>query len=410
MMSVNKRNRNIWIINEYAGSPYHGMVFRHYFLSRELIKYGYNVTIITASYSHFFSRLPNTNGRFTFENIDGINYVWIKVPKYKNSQDKKRVLKWFLFSYYLFTLPYTKISIPDVIIVSPSETLPVYPSFKISKKFNSKFIFEVRDIWPLTIIQLGGYSPNNPFIRILKHFERLGIEKSDLIISVLPSYGDYLKSQGFKKNFIYLPNGISLDEINRYENLDSKIKEMIPLNKFIVGYTGKLGISNALNNLIEAGKLLNKYKDISILIVGDGSEKDKLIKQANGFDNILFLPSIPKTQVQSMLKEFDVCYIGLPKKTLFRYGVSPNKLFEYMYAEKPILYSIDSKINLVDISNCGLTVEPENPQKTAEGILKFYQMSEEERKKIGRNGRKYILDNHTYEILGKKLNNIIKNI
>lgn len=410
MISVREKIKNIWIINEYAGSPYHGMIFRHYYLSKELIKYGYNVTIITASYSHFLNKLPQINGKFTLENIDGINYVWIKVPHYKNSQDKKRVLKWFLFTYSLFNLPLSKLYKPDVIIASPSETLPVYPSYKLSKKFKSKLIFEVRDIWPLTIIQLGGYSPNNPFIKILKYCEKIGIEKSDLIISVLPNYGDYLKSEGYNKNFVYLPNGINLEEFETVENLDRKFQEIIPLNKFIVGYTGKIGISNAVHYLVEAGKLLKQYKDISIIIVGDGSEKNKLVEQTKGYENIIFLPSLPKSQVQSILKKFNLCYIGLPKKSIFKFGVSPNKLFEYMYAGKPILYSIDSGISLVDKANCGLTIEPENPNSIVNGILRFYRMPENERIEMGKNGKNYVLENHTYEIIGKKLINIIENI
>ena len=96
--------KNIWIINEYAGSPYHGMEFRHYYLGKELVKLGHSVNVVSSSYSHLFKKLPEKSQ----ENIDGINYVWLKTLNYGDSHNKKRVLKWFIFSYEIFFLPFNK--------------------------------------------------------------------------------------------------------------------------------------------------------------------------------------------------------------------------------------------------------------------------------------------------------------
>jgi len=128
------------------------MEFRHYYLSKELIKQGYNVTIILASYSHLFKNKPEIKKQYTLENIDGINYLWIKVPNYKFSTDKKRVLKCFIYAFQLFRLPLNLIQSPSYIIVSPIQAMPIYPASRLAKKFNAKLIFEVRDIWPLSII------------------------------------------------------------------------------------------------------------------------------------------------------------------------------------------------------------------------------------------------------------------
>lgn len=395
--------KNIWIINEYAGSPYHGMEFRHYYLSKELIKQGYDITIISASYSHLFKSTPSTKGEYTLEKIDGINYLWIKVPKYKFSASKKRVLKWFIYTFKLFILPFNLLQNPDYIIVSPMETMPVYPAYRFAKKFNAKLIFEVKDIWPLSIVELGNFSSNHSFIKFLKYFEKFAIKNSDLIISVLPNYGEYLKDNGFDKDFAYIPNGIDLDEMNKTESLDENILMKIPKDKFIVAYTGTIGIANALEYLVEAGKLLKDYNDILIFIVGEGGEKENLIKLAEGYENIKFLPSIPKRQVQSLLKFVDICYIGLRNKTLFKYGVSPNKIFDYMFAEKPIIHSINTKNDIISKANCGITVESENPSAIADAILKLYKMSSEERKVLGENGKRYVIENHNYEFLAKLL-------
>jgi len=400
--------KSIWIINEYAGSPYHGMVFRHYYLSKELLKLGYNVTIISASYSHLFRSLTVVKKRFTFEIIDGINYLWIKVPKYKNSNDKKRVLKWFIFSIYLFFIPIKKLKKPDYILLSCPGILITIPSLYLSKKFNSHLIFEVRDIWPLSLIELGGYSKNNIFIKLLSFCENLAIRKNDLIISVLPNYGEYLKEKGFDKKFIYIPNGIDLEEMQKIELLSEDIKNQIPKDKFIVAYTGTIGKANSLDYFIEAAKILKDYEDILFLIVGEGGEKERLKKIAEGFDNIKFLPSISKTMVQNLLFHVDICYIGWKKLKLYKFGISPNKIFDYMYSGKTIIQSIDTKNDPISLANCGINVEPENPVAIADAVLKFYNMKPEERKKIGDNGRRYVLENHTYDKLAFKLYKILK--
>jgi glycosyltransferase involved in cell wall biosynthesis len=402
--------KNIWIINEYAGSPYHGMEFRHYYLGKELIKLGYDVTIITASYSHLFKNPPKVENDFKLEIIDGIRYLWIKVPRYRKSWDKKRVLKWFIFTYKLFWLPTDRLPKPNYIILSPMETLPAFPSLRLAKKFSAKFVFEVKDIWPLSIIELGGYSPKHPFIKLLKWCENLAIKKADSIISVLPNYGDYLRDIGFNKDFVYIPNGIDLEEAQKVEPLSEDIKKSIPKNKFIVAYTGTIGIANAVEYLVEAGKLLKKYEDILILIVGEGSEKDRLKKIAQSFKNIKFLPAIPKKQVQSLLKLVDVCYIGLKKKNLFKYGVSPNKVFDYMLAGKPIIHAINTKKDIVSVAKCGISIEAEKPKAIADAILKLYKMHPNERRKLGENGKKYVLEHHTYEKLAKQFDSVLEKL
>lgn len=404
---MKKDSKTIWIINEYAGSPYHGMEFRHYYLSKELIKKGFNVYIITASFSHLFKNPPKVTKSFQLEEVDGINYLWIKVPEYKYSQDKKRVLKWLVFTTKLFFLSFHKLNKPDFIILSPMQTLPIFPAYFLAKKYNAKLLFEVKDIWPLTLIELGGYSKNNPFIKILSFAESFAIKKSDLILSVLPGYGNYLREKGFNKDFIYLPNGVSLDEMEKIEPLDNKISDMIPKNKFIVGYAGSIGLANALDSFIDAGILLKDYRDIVLIIVGEGEEKDKLIKKANDYKNIIFLSSIPKRKIQSLLMLFDICFIGWKKQGIYKYGVSPNKIFDYMYVGKPILEAISTEESLVLKANCGLQVEAENPKKIAEGILKLYSMSFDKRKILGENGKKYVLENHSYNMLSDKLYNFL---
>lgn len=400
-------NKNIWIINEYAGSPYHGMEFRHYYLSQSLKNLGYHVTIITASYSHLFKKLPEVHQKLTLQNIDGIDYLWIKVPRYTASHSKKRVWKWIVFTLSLFRLPIHQLSKPDFIILSPMQTMPIMPALYWKKKFKSKLIFEVKDIWPLSIIELGGYSPSHPFIKLLKYFEKISIQKSDAIVSVLPNYGEYLKEQWFSKKIYYIPNGIDLNEMNKTEALSDEIEKQIPSDKFIVGYAGTLGIANAMNYLIDAAKLLSNEKNILFVIVGDGSEKNNLIKQAEKLNNVLFLPSLPKRQIQNLLQKFDVCYIGLQNTPLFRYGVSPNKIFDYMYAAKPIVFAVPSPNNTVEQAQCGIVIKnTSDASEIAKAIMNLYLLPKEKLAEMGNNGKNFVLQHHTFTTLAKQYEQI----
>jgi len=397
-------DRVIWIINDYAGSPYHGMEFRNYYFAREWVKMGYRVYIITASYMHLFKQLPKTEDEFTFENIDGIEYVWVRVPNYGKSTDKKRVLKWFIFTLKISFLPMEKMKKPDIIIASPMAPFLALPAYKLAKKYDATFVYEVKDIWPLSIIELGNISPLHPLIQIMSWCEKFATTNADYIVSSLQNYGEHLKKDlNVDRDFIWINNGVSLDDMRKIEPLPKNIEKQIPKDKFIVGYTGTVGLANALDTLLESAKLLQNNRDILFVIVGDGKEKNNLIKEYGNLKNVLFLNPIKKSQVQSILKLFDACYIGLKREKLFQYGVSPNKLFDYMYSAKPIIYAIDSgENNIVKLAKCGITVKAENPSSIAKAVKLLYNTPKWKLNRVGENGRRYVLEHFTYEKLAKK--------
>jgi len=198
-----------------------------------------------------------------------------------------------------------------------------------------------------------------------------------------------------------------LEDYEEIEDLEKDIKEKIPTDKFLIGYAGTVGHANALRHLIEAARIMKErgYEDTHFVIVGNGKDKEYLKEMAKKYEleNITFIDQILKSQVSSLLELLDVCYIGLINQPLFRFGVSPNKLFDYMMAAKPILYAINSGNKPVEEANCGISAEAENPDSIAEGIMKLHDMSKEDREKMGQNGKEYVLKNHTYEELAHRL-------
>jgi glycosyltransferase involved in cell wall biosynthesis len=396
-------SKTIWFINDYAGSRYHGMEFRNYYFAKEFAKMGYSVYIISASYMHLFKKLPQVEDSYKFENIDGINYLWLKVPKYGESTSKKRVLKWFIFSAKLFALPHSKMQKPDVVIASPMAPFLAVPAYRLAKKYGAKFVYEVKDIWPLSIIELGDISPKHPLIRAMSWCEKFAIKRADVIVSSLFNYGEHLKRDlGIEKSFVWVNNGIDLDEVQNVEPLKKSVKELIPNGKFIIGYTGTIGIANALETLCEAAKLLKDNDEIVFVIVGDGKEKQNLVDTYGNLDNIIFIEPIPKKEVQSMLSLFDVCYIGWNKEKIYNYGISANKIFDYMYSAKPIIHAYSGKGDLVKLAKCGVSVEAKNPKELAKAIEELYSSSEGSRREMGENGKRYVLEQFTYEKLSVK--------
>ena len=406
--------KNIWIINQYTGTPYYGMNYRSYYLAKEFVKQGYNVTIFTSSFSHLFVNFPKTNGIFTSEMIEGIKYIWVKTPKYKKSKSFMRMISMLSFMVYLFFYKPKNINKPDVIIISSLSLFPVLNAYLWSKKYKIDFIFEVRDLWPLSLIELSNISKKNIIVKFFSLFEKLGYAKSKYTVSVLENAKDYMVTQGLKENkFIYIPNGICLEEMVQKDNLAILTNNKIPKNKFIIGYTGTIGIANALEYLLFSAKRLIDNKDIHFVIVGRGNNKNDLKKYIakENLTNVTLIDFIPKSQIPTILEKFDVCYIGGKKTNLYKYGLSQTKLFEYMYAAKPIIHSYDNlKNNIVYYSKCGICVEAENVDQITEAILQLWKMNEKELKIMGENGKKYVIKYHSYKNLSKKYLNIINKV
>jgi len=400
--------KTIWFINDYAGSRYHGMEFRNYYFAKELVKSGHKVTIITASYMHLFKQLPKVDGDYTFEEIDGIEYLWVKVPKYERSTDPKRVLKWFIFTKKLYTLPLDKMQKPDVIVASPMAPFLVFPAYKLAKRYNAKFFYEVKDIWPLSLQELGGYGEWNPLIAAMRFAEKFAIKRADRVISSLQNYGEHLQRDlKINREFKWICNGIDLEELNKIESLSSSVEEMLPKEKFIVGYAGSITHANDMETLCKAAKILEKQKDIAFVIVGSGKEKQNLVDAYGNLDNIIFIEPVKKVQVQSLLAHFDICYIGWRKERLYNYGISANKIFDYMYSGKPILHAYSGKGDLIALSGAGITVEAQNPQAVAKGIEQLATLSKEQRSALGECGKQYVLEHFTYKKLTEKFERLL---
>ena len=395
-----KKKKNIWIFNQTAGTPESGWGERHYFLSKYWTKQGIDTTIFSGSYNHLFNNQPkNISQLFNIQNIEnGITFCWVKIRKYKGESVFK-LWSMIVFAMKLFLIPKKKFNKPDVILISSMPLFSVIPAYVLYRRYKAKLVFEVRDLWPETPMHLKGYSKYHPIVFIMAAIEKLGYRKANHIVSVLPNAFHYINKISNKpEKFNYIPNGIDEKLVGKNE-LPKEIKEKIPSNKFIIGYTGTIGLANAMEFFIKASKLLKDNDEIHFVLVGDGYLKQQFIEETNGQKNITFINKIAKSQVQSVISLFDVCFVGRYDLPLYKHGVSYNKYFDYMLAKKPILESSAKIQDPVELSNCGLIVEPENEHAIKEGILKLKELSTEELNKLGMNGYHYVKKYHNFEFL-----------
>jgi len=399
--------KHITIINQYIGSPYHGMEYRHYYIAKNLIAQGYKVTLITGSYSHLFSSLPKVKENFTKELIDGVEYIWVKVPSYKSSKSIGRIWNMIYFSW---KLRFLKDLEPSHIIVSSPSLFPVKIGKKLSKKFNTKFLFEVRDIWPQTLLEMTSLKNTNPLIKYMEYCEKFAYKNADRVISLLPTAKEHYVCQGMNSDkFVYLPNGIEVKD-KAVAKLPSHMVKEIPKDKFILAYSGTIGIANNLDYLIDVAELLRDNKKIHFILLGAGGEKDRLknrVKNLN-LENFSFLDAVDKEQVADFLSYVDVAFISLLPENLFRFGVSPNKIFDYMYAKKPIIWAIEAGNNLVEEANCGVTVLVNKTEQLRDAIINMSELTPKELNKLGENGYNFVIKNHSYEELSKELIKIVE--
>jgi len=401
---------NILLINHYAGSPQYGMEYRPYYLAREWVKMGHKVVITSASFSHLRSKQPKVNGNISEELIDDIRYIWIKTPKYKGN-NLKRILNMLTFVSKLMFLSKRLSSQfrPDIVIASSTYPLDIFPAYLISRFSKAKLIFEVHDLWPLTPIELGAMPKWHPFIVILQIAEDFAYKHADKVISILPKALDYMVSRGLDpKKFIHIPNGIDIEEWQSFNaQLPEEHKEIIEKlkkeGKFLVCYAGAHGVANALDYFIESAVYLRDLP-VSLVLVGQGPEREKLQRYVieNNLNNVIFLQPVSKDSIPNLLNKMDILYIGWRRSPLYRFGISPNKLFDYMMAGKPVIHAVEAGNDLVAESGCGISIPPEDPVAIAEAIKKLIDMSPLEREEMGRRGREYVIKNHDYKVLAKR--------
>ena len=397
---------DILYLNHYAGSPALGMEYRPYYLAREWVRAGHRVQVVAADFSHVRARQPQAGD----DTIDGIAYRWLPTPPYQgNGLGRVKNIWAFCRQVWAMTDRLVADFHPDAVIASSTYPMDIWVARRIARRAKARLVFEVHDLWPLSPIELSGMSPGHPFIRLCQAAEDAAYRDADVVVSMLPKVHGHMASRGLDlAKLTIVPNGITLDEWQgAHAPLRDDVAQAIAARRAagqtVVGYTGSMGLPNALDHLLDAARLL-QAEPIAIVMVGDGHERARLAQRvaAEGLANVTMLPPIPKAQIPSLLAAIDIAYIGWQRVPIYRFGIAPNKLMDYMIAGCAVLHSVEAGNDAVAESGCGLTVAPESAPAIADGLRRLAALPAAERRAMGERGRAFVLAHHTYPVLAQR--------
>ena len=405
---------NIVYIEHYAGTPELGMEFRPYYLAREWVRGGHRVQMLAASYSHVRARQPEVGKTARDDTVDGIDYRWYPTRSYAgNGLGRVRNIFEFLRQVWRDTARIVREFKPDVVIASSTYPMDIWVARRLARRCGAKLVFEVHDLWPLSPIELSGMSPKHPFARLCFKAEADAYRDADVVVSMLPCVHDYMASRGLDlRKLAVVPNGISPDDwAAAPQPLRGDVADALArardAGETIVGYAGSMGDPNALDTLLDAAALLRddpNGRALRIVMVGDGHSRARLAErvQAEGLANVTMLPPIPKLQVPALLAQVDIAYIGWQRVPIYRFGIAPNKLMDYMMAGRPVLHSVEAGNDPVAEAGCGVTVPPGDARAVADGLIELAALPADERARRGAAGRAFVLEHHTYPVLARR--------
>jgi glycosyltransferase involved in cell wall biosynthesis len=404
---------NILIFSHNSGSSKHGMVFRNAAWAKAWVKQGHSVTIVASSFSHSRTINPDVTNRITEEMIDGVRFLWVRGNRYDAKSAFGRVASMALYTAQCQWMPLPLDNAYDVVIASSPHPFAIYPAQRYAKQYNAKLIYDIRDLWPLTLIELGNISPRHPFIQLMHCAESFACRHADLVTSVPHLCEDYLRAHGLPDGrFMAIGNGIDpsdhapkpMPEQHRLVLNDLRSK-----GAFIVGYTGTIGLANAVHVLIEA--MTQLPSNVHVVLVGRGDDHLDAIKHSiathNLQERVHLLPPVQREQVQDILLHVDVAYVGTRQSTLYRFGASLTKLNDYMLAKKPIIYAGGDPRNAVEQSGGGIVCQAESMTDVISAVTYFMHASREERDACGQKAYEWLMQN---QIISTQVTQILQRL
>ena len=384
----------IWLVNEYNFPDYERS--RQTNLCRLLDERGYDAYIISGS---------SLNKKAENRISDERKYVFVQAPEAKGymiktsnySKTYERVLVALQFQNRLWKLR-NQLPKPDV-IVSDFAGLFGNGFLKWKKKYGTKVIYDILDLWPEGFVDLGYIKKDSLIAKMLYGMEHISYREADGIIFSMQGGRDYIIDKGWSQevggdvdtsDIGYLNNGINLEQVDRQRTEFVLDDPDLDTDKFIVIYLGSISTTNGLDVLVKTAKVLHNRgnEKVVILVYGYGNQEAKLKKMVTdyGLKNIKFKGKLDFEYGANLLSRGDLNIFTFKDSPLWKYGISPNKLFMYFASGKPVLSMIKPKYDLVEGKKAGISVE-NDPEIVADTIERFSVMGKAEYEEYCRNSR-----------------------
>lgn len=410
--------KNIWILNHYSHEMFFANGGRHYSLAKYLKRSGCMPVVFCANAKHAGSGLYFEDESLWHEHMAeeiSVPFVFIKTRAYAGN-GKQRILN--MMDYFLnvkkAAAEYAKKNgKPEVIYASSVHPLTLVAGIQLAKKFGVKCICEVRDLWPESLVVYHVAGPKNPAVIALRWLEKWIYKKADSLIFTMEGAYDYIAEQGWEKavpreKVYFINNGVDLEVFrSNRQNCTVADEDLENPELLKVGYAGSIREANKVGMLLDMAKTVSDPR-VRFLIWGAGDEEAMLRQRVidEKITNVVFKGYIEKKYVPYITSRMDINYVDPFEEEIAKYGISSNKLFEYLAAGKPILMGFAGKYNPAEHFGCAVVCEP-NAKALKEGLFQMLEMPPEAYRKMC-DGAKQAAEKYSFANLTEMLLAVIE--
>lgn len=397
-------------INQFAAAPDIPGGTRHFEFAQRLGQIGVPIEVVAADVNlatrRYTRRDSARDRRRIREDIDGVPFCWLHTLTYE-SNDWRRSVGMLRFAQSVFSYLRTVPVDPDTVFLGSTPTLfAALAAERAARLRGVRFVLEVRDLWPESLVEMTGRE--GATARILRRIADYLYRRADRIIVFTERNRDAIRARGVPdERFAYVPNSVDLERFA----VDAPARLDVPDDAIVAVYAGAHGPANDLDTALEAAERLRGQSPVHLLLVGDGTEKQRLRASAaeRGLDNVTFLDPVPKQQIPAL---FSRCHIGLltlKDLPLFRYGVSPNKLFDYLAAGLPVVTNVGGDCaHIVTEAGAGFVAEPGSAEALAGALERAARANPDERRRLGAAGRAYVGEHYSRDKLVHRLAEVLE--
>lgn len=393
----------IWYVSKYASPPGSQGGMRGISLAKEFCKAGHQAILITSRANHLASFRTSEwkalGVGFKISQVGNVAMVCHQTLKYRRTSSLLRVLSWIHFELGLLRIPVRNIAPPSHIICSSLSLLTILNCYRLSKKHNAKLIFEIRDIWPLTLQTEWGLSNRHIIVKLLRCIERFGYQKSNLIVGTMPNLIEHVGgiTESHAK-VVCVPLGLDEDAIKSALSLDNRREHS---GLFRVGYFGSVGRTNSLEFILRAAQEIGPEGGFQFDFWGTGDLLGQFAQKYSELPNVKFHGAVPRQKLFQEASNSDIFVLATEESKEFHYGQSLNKLLEYMLIGRPVIAAFSGYRSMLNEAGSGLYTPSGDIDSFVRALIRVRNFSDKKRENLGRKGRSWALNHRTYDQLAR---------
>jgi colanic acid biosynthesis glycosyl transferase WcaI len=389
-------------------------------LARHWTQAGHQVSVLTGFPNHPTGVVPaewrSRVRRFTYYENNGkvdVFRTWLWPLPNRKAHERMRNYASFCLSAAVRGISLPR---PDVVIATSPQLLVGLSGWWLARLKRVPFIFEVRDLWPESLAAVGIGGENSFLHRSLSSIANFLYSHSDHIVVVTPAFKDFLVKQRRvpAAKISIVENGVETALFApAVPEASSALREQLGLQgKFLLCYVGTMGLAHGLETLLDAAaQLQDRNREIFFLLIGEGSEKDKIkaLADSRGLSNIRFLDQQPREKIPALISASDACLVLLRKTEIFK-TVIPTKMLEFMSCARPVILAVDGQARaIVEEAGAGIAIEPESASELAQTVLRLASNPELGRT-LGRSGREFVIGHFSRRSTAERYIQVLESI